>query len=113
MGICIRTWQPAQKQNMFYNMFLYYPNHRKCINFTRKIEYCYSKMKKEQTLSGLLATNFSKTVDGKEVSPCVLVNNRGCKRALTNHGATIVSLMVPGRNGEMTVYQFSKQYIIN
>ena len=59
-------------------------------------------MKKEQTLSGLLATNFSKTVDGKEVFLCVLINARGSELAVTNYGAIIVSLMVPDRNGKMT-----------
>ena len=59
-------------------------------------------MKKEQTLSGLNATHFSKTVDGKEVSLCVLANRGGSELALTNYGAIIVSLMVPDKNGTMT-----------
>ncbi|MDR2233781.1 MAG: galactose mutarotase [Tannerella sp.] len=58
--------------------------------------------KNESTLSGLLASDFNKTVDGKEVTLCVLKNNNGCELAVTNYGATIVSLMVPDKNGAMT-----------
>ena len=59
-------------------------------------------MMKEHTLSGLLKTSFSKMVDGKEVSLCVLVNKSGSELAVTNYGAIIVSLMVPGKDGKMT-----------
>jgi len=59
-------------------------------------------MKKELTLSGLLATDFCQTVDGKEVTLCVLENRSGSELVLTNYGAIIISLMVPDKNGKMT-----------
>jgi len=59
-------------------------------------------MRNESTLSGLHESNFNKIVDGKEVKLCVLRNRKGCELAVTNFGATIVSLMVPDKNGTMT-----------
>lgn len=59
-------------------------------------------MKNEQTLSGLLLTNFQKTVDGKETSLCMLTNKAGAEVTVLNYGAKIVSLLVPDKNGKMT-----------
>lgn len=59
-------------------------------------------MKNEPTLSGLLPSDFSKTIDGEKVSLCVLTNKSGSEMTVTNYGATIVSLMVPDKDGKMT-----------
>jgi aldose 1-epimerase len=54
----------------------------------------------ERTLSGLSAADFRKQIDNKETTLCVLTNRQGCEAAITNYGAKIVSLMVPGRDGK-------------
>jgi len=59
-------------------------------------------MKPELTLSGLLTDNFSKFIDGREVSLCVLVNKQGSELTVTNYGATVISLMVPDKDMKMT-----------
>ena len=59
-------------------------------------------MKHEYTHSGLSAKNFSKFIDEREVSLCVLVNKCGSELTITNYGATIVSLMVPDKDMKMT-----------
>ena len=58
-------------------------------------------MEKKKTLSGLLAEDFNKIIDGKEVKLCMVVNKSGSELTVTNYGATIVSLMVPAQNGSM------------
>jgi len=58
-------------------------------------------MENIKTRSGLLAADFSKMIDGKEVKLCVLVNRSGSELTVTNYGAIIVSLMVPAQNGTM------------
>lgn len=59
-------------------------------------------MENKYTLSGLSVTNFSKSIDGKEVMLYILSNKKGAELAITNYGAKIVSLMVPDRNGKLT-----------
>ena len=59
-------------------------------------------MKNESTLSGLTVANFSKQIDGKETTLCILTNNKGAELTITNYGAKIVSLMVPDRSGKLT-----------
>ena len=59
-------------------------------------------MKNEYTLSGLQVTDFSKIVDNKETSLCVLKNKNGSELTVTNYGAIIVSLMVPDKDGKFT-----------
>lgn len=59
-------------------------------------------MKNEYTLSGLLITDFSKIVDEKETSLCVLINKSGSELTVTNYGAIIVSLMIPDKDGKLT-----------
>lgn len=58
-------------------------------------------MESKKTLSGLLAADFQKQVDGKETKLCRIINNKGTEVAITNYGAKIVSIMVPDRNGKM------------
>ncbi|MDR1115713.1 MAG: galactose mutarotase [Tannerella sp.] len=55
----------------------------------------------EQTLSGLLLTDFQKVVDGKETFMCALTNNCGSEMTVLNYGAKIVSIMVPDKNGKL------------
>ncbi len=59
-------------------------------------------MKNSSTLSGLVVSNFSKHIDGKETQLCILTNGRGAELCVTNYGAKIVSLMVPDRSGKLT-----------
>lgn len=61
---------------------------------------CSSTPKPTQTLSGLTAENFKTTVDGKDVALYVLKNDKGAEACITNYGGRIVSLMVPGKDGE-------------
>lgn len=56
---------------------------------------------KSKTLSGLSAENFETTVDGKATKLYVLKNAKGMEACVTNFGGRIVSLMVPGADGEM------------
>lgn len=58
-------------------------------------------MKNINTLSGLNLAKFSKKIDNKETALYVLSNKNGAEAAITNYGAKIVSLMVPGRDGKM------------
>ncbi|MDL2281700.1 galactose mutarotase [Parabacteroides sp. OttesenSCG-928-G06] len=58
-------------------------------------------MKNEKTLSGLNIADFSKQVDGKTTSLCVLTNKTGSELTITNYGAKIVSLMVPDKSGKL------------
>jgi len=44
---------------------------------------------------------FGKTRDGKEVYLYVLQNSKGMQAAICNYGGTVVSLMVPDRNGNL------------
>lgn len=57
-------------------------------------------MKDKNTLSGLHVADFCKSVDGKEVTLCLLTNSKGSELTVTNYGAKIVSLMVPDRTGK-------------
>lgn len=59
-------------------------------------------MENKSTLSGLTVANFSKQIDGKETTLCVLTNEKGAELTITNYGAKIVSLMVPDRSGKLT-----------
>ncbi|MDL2282273.1 galactose mutarotase [Parabacteroides sp. OttesenSCG-928-G06] len=65
-----------------------------CVSCDKKTE--------EATLSGLMASDFEATVDGKETHLYVLTNSTGAEACITNYGACLVSLMVPDRNGVMT-----------
>lgn len=58
-------------------------------------------MKNIHTLSGLSAADFSKQIDGREISLYALCDKAGAELAITNYGAKIVSIMVPDRNGKM------------
>lgn len=49
--------------------------------------------------SGLFSQAFEKTVDGKQTGLYILTNESGCEIAVTNYGAKIVSLVVPGKEG--------------
>ncbi|MBO7317664.1 MAG: galactose mutarotase, partial [Bacteroidales bacterium] len=53
------------------------------------------------TLSGLLRDNFVAEINGKKTDLYVLTNSNGMEVCFTNHGARIVSIMVPDRDGVM------------
>lgn len=61
-----------------------------------------SEKKEETTLSGLLKSDFTATVDGKPAGLYVLTNSNGAEACITNYGGRLVSLMVPDKNGKMT-----------
>jgi len=54
------------------------------------------------TLGGLKKSDFQNLVDGKDVDLYILTNKKGLEMSVTNYGAKIVSLHVPGRDGKMT-----------
>ena len=56
--------------------------------------------KSGKTMSGLDPRNFESVVDGKPTSLYVLKNAAGMEACVTNFGGRIVSLMVPGADGE-------------
>lgn len=58
-------------------------------------------MENIHTLSGLVAANFNRVVDGKDTTLCILRNEQGAEVAITNYGAKIVSIVVPDRDGNM------------
>lgn len=62
---------------------------------------CSGKGEKELTLSGLDPENFVSEVDGKPTALYVLKNSKGMEACVTNFGGRIVSLMVPGADGEL------------
>lgn len=53
------------------------------------------------TKSGLDPKNFESVQDGKNTALYVLTNSNGMEACVTNFGGRIVSLMVPGRDGEL------------
>ncbi|MBP3785458.1 MAG: galactose mutarotase [Bacteroidaceae bacterium] len=55
----------------------------------------------QSPLSGLNTKNFQKVIDGKQVDLFFLTNQNGMEVAITNYGGSIVSIMVPDRNGNM------------
>src|SRR5580698_10756282 len=44
--------------------------------------------------------SFGKTEDGQQVDLYILTNKNGMEAAITNYGGTVVSQMVPDRNGK-------------
>lgn len=52
------------------------------------------------TQAALKKTAFGATADGKAVDLYVLTNKRGIEAAITNYGATVVSLKTPDRSGK-------------
>ncbi len=58
-------------------------------------------MNKTTTIGKLTKENFQQTVDGKSVDLFILSNKNGLEMSVINYGAKIVSLHVPGKNGEM------------
>ena len=58
-------------------------------------------MSKEVTRGLLRKENFQKTVDNKPVNLFILTNKNGLEMSVINHGAKIVSLHVPDRDGKM------------
>lgn len=63
-------------------------------NFSKK-----TKMETTKNLSGLNASDFQKVINGKEVGLYILKNASGNEVAVTNYGGTILSIMVPDKNG--------------
>ena len=53
------------------------------------------------TESGLLKSNFETEVDGKKTDLYVLRNKNNMEVCVTNFGGRIVSVMVPGKDGQM------------
>jgi aldose 1-epimerase len=62
---------------------------------------CTNQQKETLTLSGLNRSNFQAVVDGDSTDLYVLKNANGIEVAITNYGGTIVSVMVPDKNGVM------------
>lgn len=62
---------------------------------------CTSMPQEGLTKSGLDARNFRTEVDGEPTDLYVLTNKNGMEVCLTNFGARIVSVMVPGKDGEL------------
>lgn len=58
-------------------------------------------MKNKIALSGLSVDDFSKQIDGKDVTLCILKNKNNVELTVTNYGAKIVSLMVPDRTEKL------------
>lgn len=56
-------------------------------------------METTKNLSGLNASDFQKVINGKEVGLYILKNASGNEVAVTNYGGTILSIMVPDKNG--------------
>lgn len=52
------------------------------------------------SLSGLSSDNFRMVIDQKKTWLCRLRNSNGLEICITNYGARVVSVMVPGRSGE-------------
>jgi len=63
------------------------------------------------TLGNLNPANFSKEVDGKQVSLFILKNKKGMEATIINFGAKIVSIHVPDKNGKMTDVVLGKSNI--
>ena len=68
-------------------------------------------MKNTDTIGGLKASDFRKTVDGKQVDLYILRNRNGAEMSVTNYGAKIVSLHVPDRSGTMVDVVLGKSNI--
>ncbi|MBR1889064.1 MAG: galactose mutarotase [Alloprevotella sp.] len=56
-------------------------------------------MEEQANKSGLCAKNFQKKIQGKDVNLYFLTNDNGMEVAITNYGGSIVSIMVPDRDG--------------
>ncbi len=54
-----------------------------------------------ENLSGLKASDFQTTVNGKQTDLYVLKNAKGYEVAVTNYGGAIVAIMVPDKNGKV------------
>lgn len=54
-----------------------------------------------QTKSGLNIEDFAGTVQGKQVALYVLTNKKGHEVTVCNYGGTIVSIMMPDRDGKL------------
>jgi len=61
---------------------------------------CKSQKKEEKSCNNLDAADFRKTIDGK-TTDLYFLHRGNLSAAITNFGGRIVSLCVPGRNGEM------------
>ena len=58
------------------------------------------KTKQESSLPLLPAANFEKQIDGKQVSLYTLKNSKGMTVQVTNFGTRVVSIWVPGKDGQ-------------
>src|SRR5690606_15789082 len=61
---------------------------------------CTQKPVEPKTCGGLNAEDFVTTINGKQTGLYILQNGEICA-TITNYGGRIVSLMVPGKNGEL------------
>ena len=52
-------------------------------------------------ISGLKRENFQAMVQGKETDLYTLTNAQGMEVSITNYGGSLVSIMVPDRDGNM------------
>lgn len=51
-------------------------------------------------ISGLKRENFKKSINGKETDLYIIKNKNGMEIAVTNYGATVLSIMAPDKNGK-------------
>jgi aldose 1-epimerase len=74
-------------------------------------------MESKKTVSGLIAADFAKQIDGKHTELYTLVNKQGSEVAVLNYGAKIVSLVVPDRNGKpvdlVTGHRSIDEYLVS
>ncbi|NLI37470.1 MAG: galactose mutarotase [Bacteroidales bacterium] len=54
----------------------------------------------EENLSGLKAEDFQKEINGRFTDLFILRNKNGMEVAVTNYGCTVLSIMVPDKNGK-------------
>lgn len=53
-------------------------------------------------ISGLNRADFQKTIDNRQTDLFILKNDKGHEVAITNYGGTLLSVMVPDKNGKIT-----------
>ncbi len=58
-------------------------------------------MGKTLSITGMLQSDFQKTIDGKQTDLYILTNKNGLEMTVTNYGAKIVSLLVPDKKGNL------------
>lgn len=60
-----------------------------------------SVQKSNDNKAGIAKASFEKTINGKQVSLWTLSNSNGLEMNVTNYGGKVVSLLVPGKDGQL------------